>query len=85
MTWKRFRSSKGTIYYQANISDTIILQIWEETNWWHWVIIGWPTPTDKNPGPLILKHGQCKSLKIAKLAIENFLPKSNEQLTWMAL
>ena len=74
--WKRFISKTGNAYYQTNISDTVILQIWKDTKEWNWVIIGWLLES----GPLVTRHGICKTMKEAVRQIEAILPQQEEQI-----
>jgi hypothetical protein len=78
--WKRFRSKTGRIYYQANISDTIILQVWQHGYKWQWLILGWPTG-DINIG--IFRQGIAKTLKEATSQIELLVPRVEQQQSWI--
>lgn len=76
MKWKRFISKTGQAYYQVSISDTSILQIWHDGKGWNWVVIGWLLES----GPLVTRHGICKTMKEAVQQIETMLPKQEEQI-----
>ena len=80
MKWHRYRTSSGTIYYTANISDTIMLHIWQEGRLWHWIVAGWPSPSG---GPKVFRFGRAKTLRAATAQVESLLPKNEEQLVWM--
>ena len=76
MKWRRFVTKASQAYYQTSISDTSILQIWKDNKGWNWVVIGWLD----DGGPLITKHGICKTMKAAIIQIETILPQPEEQV-----
>lgn len=81
--WIRFRTGHGRIYYVTHLNEHIILQIWQDKSKWHWAVIGWPNPLDKEK--LVLQTGIAETLRGARIQIETYIPKDEQLVSWINL